>query len=63
MFLKSIGSTNGAQQPPTALITFLAPANLVGHKLDKENRCVTLDYSGPFKFMLDIIQGFFILSI
>jgi nicastrin len=70
MFLKPKGSTGGAQQPAMALITFLALAHLVGQeqdefkKQDKEIIFVTLDgdaldYSASFKFMFDMINGYF----
>jgi nicastrin len=70
MFLKSKGPTGGAQQPATALITFLALAHLIGEKQDelknqdKEIIFVTLDgdaldYSASFRFMFDMINGYF----
>jgi nicastrin len=70
MFLKSKGSTGGSQQPATALITFLALAHLIGEEQDefikqaKEIIFVTLDgdaldYSASFKFMFDMINGYF----
>lgn len=70
MFLKSKGSTGGAQQPATALITFLTLAHLIGQeqneflKQDKEIIFLTLDgdaldYSASFKFMFDMINGYF----
>jgi nicastrin len=70
MFFKSKGSTGGAQQPATALITFLALAHLIGQeqdefkKQDKEIIFVTLDgdaldYSASFRFMFDMINGYF----
>ncbi|CAF2656258.1 unnamed protein product [Rotaria sp. Silwood2] len=70
MFLKTKGTTGGAQQPATALITFLALAHLVGqeqnefNQTDKEIIFVTLDgdvldYSASFKFMFDMINGYF----
>ncbi len=70
MFLKSKGPTGGAQQPATALITFLALAHLIGEEQnelknqDKEIIFITLDgdamdYSASFKFMFDMINGYF----
>jgi hypothetical protein len=70
MFLKSKGTTGGAQQPATALITFLALAHLIGEKQnelknqDKEIIFVTLDgdvmdYSASFRFMFDMINSYF----
>ncbi|CAF0779580.1 unnamed protein product [Rotaria sp. Silwood1] len=70
MFLKTKGTTGGAQQPATALITFLTLAHLIGqeqnefNKQDKEIIFLTLDgdaldYSASFKFMFDMINGTF----
>ena len=70
MFLKPKGPTGGAQQPATALITFLALAHLIGEKQDqlknqeKEILFLTLDgdaldYSASFRFMFDMINGYF----
>ncbi|CAF0977290.1 unnamed protein product [Rotaria sordida] len=70
MFLKIKGTTGGAQQPATSLITFLALAHLIGQEQnefkqqDKEIIFVTLDgdaldYSASFKFMFDMINGSF----
>ena len=70
MFLKSKGSTGGVQQPAIALITFLALAHLIGQEQEalksqeKEIRFVTLDgdtldYSASFRFMFDMINGYF----
>ncbi|CAF1000453.1 unnamed protein product [Rotaria sp. Silwood1] len=70
MFLKTKGSTGGVQQPAIALITFLTLAHLIGQeqdefkKQDKEIIFVTLDgdaldYSASFKFMFDMINGYF----
>jgi nicastrin len=70
MFLKTKGTTGGAQQPAAALITFLALAHIIGQeqeefiKQNKEIIFVTLDgdaldYSGSFRFMFDMINGYF----
>lgn len=70
MFLKTKGATGGSQQPALSLITFLSLAHLIGQeqdelkKQDKEIIFVTLDgdamdYSASFKFMFDIINGYF----
>ncbi|UJR37534.1 hypothetical protein I4U23_030236 [Adineta vaga] len=70
MFLKTKGSTGGAQQPATSLITFLSLAHLIGqaqedlNKLDKEIIFVTLDgealdYSASFRFLFDMEHGYF----
>ena len=70
MFLKTKGPTGGSQQPATSLITFLALAHLIGEQQDeliqqdKEIIFVTLDgdvldYSASFKFMFDMINGYF----
>ena len=70
MFLKTKGPTGGAQQPAVALITFLALAHLVGqaqvefNQQGKEIIFVTLDgdaldYSASFKFMFDMLNGYF----
>ncbi|CAF3892928.1 unnamed protein product [Adineta steineri] len=70
MFLKAQGTTGGAQQPATALITFLALAHLIGqeqkefNKQDKEILFVTLDgdgldYSASFRFLFDMNNDYF----
>ena len=71
MFLKTKGITGGAQQPAAALVTFLALAHLIGQeqgkfggKDSKEIVFVTLDgdaldYSASYKFMFDMINGYF----
>ncbi|CAF0844539.1 unnamed protein product [Adineta steineri] len=70
MFLKPKGATGGAQQPAAALIAFLTLAHLIGQeqnelkKQDKEIIFLTLDgdamdYSASFKFMFDMINGYF----
>jgi phosphoribosylformylglycinamidine (FGAM) synthase-like enzyme len=70
MFLKTNGTTGGAQQPATALITFLALAHLVGQEqteFNKTNKEIifvaldgdALDYSGSFRFMFDMKNGYF----
>ncbi|CAF4134665.1 unnamed protein product, partial [Rotaria sordida] len=70
MFLKPKGSTGGVQQPATALITFLTLAHLIGQEQDefkKQNKEIifvtldgdALDYSASFKFMFDMINGYF----
>jgi nicastrin len=70
MFLKTKGTTGGAKQPAASLIAFLALAHLIGQaqeefdKQEKEIIFVTLDgdaldYSASFKFMFDMINGYF----
>ena len=70
MFLKTKGTTGGAQQPAVALITFLGLAHLIGqaqqdfNSQGKEIIFVTLDgdaldYSASFRFMFDMINGYF----
>jgi hypothetical protein len=70
MFLRSKGPTGGAQQPAIALITFLTLAHLIGQEQDefkKQNKEIifvtldgdALDYSASFKFMYDMIHGYF----
>ncbi|CAF1291372.1 unnamed protein product [Adineta steineri] len=70
MFLKAQGTTGGAQQPATALITFLALAHVIGqeqkefNKQDKEIIFVTLDgdaldYSASFRFLFDMNNDYF----
>jgi hypothetical protein len=70
MFLKTKGTTGGAQQPATGLIIFLALAHLIGqeqeefNKQNKEIIFVTLngdalDYSASFRFIFDMNSGYF----
>jgi hypothetical protein len=70
MFLKTKGTTGGAQQPAAALITFLALAHIIGQAQDefinqnKEIIFVTLDgdaldYSASFRFMFDMMNDYF----
>jgi hypothetical protein len=70
MFLKIKGTTGGAQQPATSLITFLALAHIIGQEQDefnKQNKEIifvtldgdALDYSASFRFMYDMTNGDF----
>jgi nicastrin len=70
MFLKTKGTTGGAQQPAIGLIIFLTLAHLLGqeqiefNKQNKEIIFVTLDgdaldYSASYRFIYDMNSGYF----